>query len=256
MYKAFAVISAPVIALILLQVISAQGDDSREQQSQSNDSVATQAASSDSTTATTEATQEPAPATHKTAVVAGGCFWCTETDFEKCPGVIDVVSGYSGGTTENPNYHTYHDGRHTECSLVTYDPAKVTYAGIVEWLIKHIDPTDGNGQFADRGEGYMPIIFYESESEKADAERILKLVEAKQIFKLPLQVAVRERSTFWPAEEYHQDYHTKEERHYKRYRNASQRDDLIDHAWGKSRNVLEFEGSLPAGVIQKSVKTK
>ncbi len=162
----------------------------------------------------------------KTAVLAGGCFWCTETDFEKCPGVVDVVSGYSGGTTERPNYQTYHDGHHTECALITYDPAKVTFGGLVEWLVKHIDATDATGQFYDRGEGYMPIVFYANEDEKVSAERVFKAIDEMKILKKPVSIALKERTEFWPAEEYHQDYHHKQNYRYSQYRTGSGRDRL------------------------------
>ncbi len=213
----------------------------------------TQMASAQESGSTTEAKPLDTDDGYKSAILGGGCFWCTETDFAKCPGVVDVVSGYSGGTTQNPNYQTYHDGHHTECALITYDPKKVTFGGLVEWLVKHIDATDGGGQFFDRGDGYMPIVFYENEEEKAAAEKVFKAIEAMKVLKKPLKIELKERTTFWPAEAYHQDYHLRNTAHYERYRTASGRDRYIKNVWGKRANTLEIEGSLPPGAVNKKV---
>jgi peptide methionine sulfoxide reductase msrA/msrB len=189
----------------------------------------------------------------KTAVLGGGCFWCTETDFEHCPGVIDVVSGYSGGTTENPNYSTYHDGHHTECALITYDPKKVTFGGLVEWLVKHIDPTDAGGQFYDRGDGYKPIVFYENEEEKEAAQKVFDAIDAKKVFDAPIKIELAERSKFWPAEDYHQNYHKTNAAHYRQYRTSSGRNNFVKKAWGKKADTLELPGSIPKGTVSKGV---
>ena len=202
----------------------------------------------ESPTAKPTSTQQTA-----TAVFAGGCFWCVETDFDHAPGVIDVVSGYSGGTTANPTYQTYHDGHHLEVVQVTYDPTKVTYAGLVEWLIKHIDPTDATGQFVDRGEGYKPAIFYADEQEKQAAERVLEQIEAMGVFKRPLRVELLPRSEFYPAEGYHQNFKSTSAAHYRRYRLGTGRDRFTRSVWGKRADVLELEGAYPAGVSGKRV---
>ena len=188
-----------------------------------------------------------------TAVFAGGCFWCVETDFDHAPGVIDVVSGYSGGTTENPTYQTYHDGHHIEVVQVTYDPTKVTYAGLVEWLIKHIDPTDATGQFVDRGDGYKPAIFYADAEEKQAAERVLEQIEAMGVFKKPLRVELLPRSEFYPAEGYHQNFKRTSTAHYTRYRSGTGRDRFSRSVWGKRANILELPGAYPEGVSGKQV---
>ena len=188
-----------------------------------------------------------------TAVFAGGCFWCVETDFDHAPGVLDVVSGYSGGTTANPTYQTYHDGHHLEVVQVTYDPTKVTYAGLVEWLIKHIDPTDATGQFVDRGEGYKPAIFYADEEEKQAAERVLEQIEAMGVFKRPLRVEVLPRTEFYPAEGYHQNFKNTSAAHYRRYRIGTGRDRFTRSVWGKRASVLELPGAYPEGVSGKRV---
>lgn len=200
-----------------------------------------------------QAADPKSSAATKTAILAGGCFWCTETDFEHCPGVTDVVSGYSGGTTENPNYSTYHDGHHTECSLITYDPKKVTYAGLVEWLVKHINPTDADGQFADRGDGYKPIVFYENDEEKKAAQGVFDAIDAKKVFNDPIQIELRERSEFWPAEAGHQDFHKTNAAHYREYRSASGRTAFIKKYWGKKADILELPQSTPKGAISKGV---
>lgn len=191
-----------------------------------------------------------------TAVLGGGCFWCTDSDFSHCPGVIDVVSGFCGGTTKNPTYENYHNGHHTECSLITYDPKKVTYAGLVEWLVKHTDPTDADGQFMDRGDGYRATVFYENEKQKVAAQKVFDAINAKWVYKSPIQIALRERTEFWPAEDAQQDYHVKSIERYKQYRKDSGRSKFIDEHWGNKADVLELHGSLPSGAISKSVVEK
>lgn len=191
---------------------------------------------------------------YETAILGGGCFWCVETDLEHAPGVIDVVSGYSGGTTANPNYQTYHDGHHTEVVQVTYDPSKVTYAGLVEWLIKHIDPTDPGGQFYDRGDGYKPVVYYANDEEKAAAERVIQAIDNMKVYPKPLAVEVAPRQAFYPAEAYHQDYHRKAPSAYQRYRTASGRPRLTKSIWGDRLNKLELPGAYPDGVVERNVR--
>ena len=168
----------------------------------------------------------------KTAILAGGCFWCVEADLEKVPGVTDVVSGYSGGTAENPTYENYAAGGHREVVLVTYDPSAVSLAGLVEYLIKHSDPTDPEGSFYDRGREYAPAVYYETATEKAAAESVIERIDALGIYDKPIAVAVLPRAPFYPAEEYHQDYYRKNYVKYSYYRNASGRDAFIQAHWG------------------------
>ncbi len=168
----------------------------------------------------------------KTAIFGGGCFWCTESDFEKVPGVTDVVSGYSGGTSESPTYENYAVGGHREVVLVTYDPSVVNFAGLVEYLIVHSDPTDGEGSFYDRGAEYAPAVYYETAQEKRDAEQVIARIDNLKVYENPLAVAVLPRSAFYPAEEYHQDYYRKNYVKYSYYRNASGRDAFIESHWG------------------------
>lgn len=175
---------------------------------------------------------DTAPDTMATAMFGNGCFWCAEADFEKVPGVENVVSGYAGGTTENPTYGNYAAGGHREVVLVTYDPMRVSFAQLVEHTIKHGDPTDAEGSFFDRGVEYAPAVYYASPSEQADAERVISAVDAMHVFDKPLALAVLPAITFYPAEEYHQDYYQKNPLKYAYYRHGSGRDAFIEKHWG------------------------
>jgi len=188
---------------------------------------------------------DPVPADTATAILAGGCFWCVESDFAKLPGVRDVVSGYSGGTTANPNYENYANGRHVEVVKVNYNPQKVTYAGLIEWLIKHSDPTDAKGSFGDRGPQYRPVVYYENESEKAVAESVIATIDAMDIYNKKLAVQVARREKFWPAEDYHQNYAKNSLVKYDYYRYQSGRDAFIKKHWGDRAKKLELTGSIP-----------
>jgi methionine-S-sulfoxide reductase len=170
-----------------------------------------------------------------TAIFAGGCFWCVQSDLEKIPEVISVVSGYSGGTTDKPTYENYAGGGHREVVEVTYDPTKTTYRQLVHHLLRHTDPTDAGGSFADRGESYSPAVYYSSEEERKVAEEVIKEIEDSGRFSEPLAVAVEPRQPFWPAEEYHQDYATKNPEHYKAYRVGSGREAFIQKHWGEEK---------------------
>jgi len=168
----------------------------------------------------------------KTALFAGGCFWCVEADFSKVQGVIDVVSGYAGGTTENPIYENYSAGGHREVVEVTYDPTLVQYEDLVLYLIKHTNPTDADGSFYDRGPQYTPAIYFDSDDEKHLAEVVIADVNARHIFKDQLNTPVIPRVQFWPAEAYHQDYSVKNPIRYNYYRRGSGRDKFIEENWG------------------------
>lgn len=176
---------------------------------------------------------------YKTAIFAGGCFWCVESDFKKISdGLVDAVSGYAGGTTENPTYENYAKGGHKEVVEVTYDPAKVTYETLVEYLLKHIDPTDSGGSFHDRGEGYTSAIYYENEQEKAVAEKVVARMGTMGAFNAPIVTPVLPKPTFWPAEEYHQNYAKNNPERYERYRVGSGRADFVTRTWkGKEIRV-------------------
>lgn len=174
------------------------------------------------------------PSETKTMLVAGGCFWCVEADLEKLPGVVAAVSGYAGGDTTNPTYETYKNNGHREVVEVTYDPNLVSYEAIVIYALKHMDPTDGEGSFYDRGAGYAPAVYYENETEKQIIEQLIKEINDQGPYDKPLAVAIAERPTFYPAEAYHQDYYkgSLSSVKYQYYRRASGRDAFIEKYWG------------------------
>ncbi|MUK68289.1 peptide-methionine (R)-S-oxide reductase MsrB [Aliivibrio fischeri] len=171
------------------------------------------------------------------ATLAGGCFWCTESDLEKLDGVVDVVSGYSGGTLENPTYKQVSSGTsgHIEVIQVTFDPKVVSYEQILDHLFRHIDPTDNKGSFVDRGPQYRPAIFYHNEDQKVIAQNFMKDIDAAGIFPKPLATELIEFKTFWPAEAYHQDYYKRNPIRYKYYRHGSGRDKYLDSVFGEDR---------------------
>lgn len=174
----------------------------------------------------------------KTALLANGCFWCVEHDLEKVNGIIDVVSGYAGGNAENPTYKNYIAGGHREVVMVTYDASTVTFANLVEHIIKHGDPTDTHGSFGDRGSQYAPAIYYENDTEKNEAYRVIKAIDALHVFEKPLPLAVLPRVKFWPAEDYHQNYGDVNPIRYTYYRTASGRDNFIKKYWGDSADTF------------------
>ncbi|MCA9362846.1 peptide-methionine (R)-S-oxide reductase MsrB, partial [Candidatus Kaiserbacteria bacterium] len=178
----------------------------------------------------------------RTMIVAGGCFWCVEADLEKINGVIEVVSGYSGGTTKNPTYEDYGKGGHREVVEVTYDANQVSFEDILIVAMKTTDPTDDDGTFHDRGDKYSPAFYYENEEQRQIIENLIKEVNQYGPYDKPLAIDVEERATFWPAEEYHQDYYkgTLSQLKYKYYRNASGRDDLILKYWGVNDHSSEL----------------
>ncbi|MEX0917591.1 MAG: peptide-methionine (R)-S-oxide reductase MsrB [Candidatus Paceibacterota bacterium] len=169
-----------------------------------------------------------------TMLVAGGCFWCVEADLEKLPGVTEVVSGYAEGTNEDPTYQNYAQNGHREVAEVRYDPNVVSFEEVLIYAMKHMDPTDGDGSFHDRGEYYSPAFYYENEEQKAIIEQLIADVNENGPYEKPLAVDVLPRPEFWPAEEYHQDYYKKgiSSLKYKYYRNASGRDAFIKEHWG------------------------
>lgn len=168
----------------------------------------------------------------ETAVLGNGCFWCVEHDLREVGGVLDVTSGYTGGTTESPTYENYAEGGHREVVLVTYDPRRVSFANLVEHIVKHGDPTDAGGSFYDRGPQYAPAIYFATETEKNDARKVIDAIDELRVFEKPLPLVIIPRVQFWPAEEYHQNYAEKNPLRYKYYRNGSGRDAFIKKHWG------------------------
>jgi peptide methionine sulfoxide reductase msrA/msrB len=168
------------------------------------------------------------------ATFAGGCFWCIEADFEKVPGVVKVISGYTGGDQVDPTYEEVSSGRtnHLEAVQVYYDPSTVAYEELLDIFWRHIDPTDEGGQFVDRGSQYCTAIFYHNEEQKGSAQRSKKDLAASGRFDKPIATEIREFEAFYEAEAYHQDYYKNNPLRYKLYRRGSGRDQFIDKTWG------------------------
>lgn len=173
------------------------------------------------------------------AVFAGGCFWCTERDFEKLGPVIEAISGYAGGRIENPTYKQVSSGEteHVEAVAVYYDSTLITYEQLVAYHLQHHDPTDDGGQFVDKGYQYSPHIFYNSTTEKQTAEKVMQSYQ--QYFEKPLVTQIREFTTFYPAEEYHQNFYKKNPVRYATYRHLSGRDQYLASQWGKFTRTEE-----------------
>ncbi len=173
------------------------------------------------------------PSGTASAVFAGGCFWCSESDFEKIDGVLDVISGYTGGHVAHPTYQQVCAGGtgHVEAVQVLYDPSRVDYERLLDVYWRHIDPTDPGGQFVDRGQQYRSVIFYADEAQKRSAEASRDRLAAGGPFKKPIVTEILPLAEFYPAEDYHQDYHQKNPLRYQFYRRASGRDGFIEKAW-------------------------
>jgi peptide methionine sulfoxide reductase msrA/msrB len=167
------------------------------------------------------------------ATFAGGCFWCMEPPFEKLDGVVEVVSGYTGGTKEDPTYEEVCSGQtgHLEAVQVVFDPGKVSYSELLRVFWQNIDPTDAGGQFVDRGSQYGTGIFYHNDVQKALAERSKELLEGAGIFATPIVTEIRESTRFYNAEDYHQDYYKKCPVRYKGYKALSGREQYIQKVW-------------------------
>lgn len=171
----------------------------------------------------------------ETAILAGGCFWCIEADYEKLEGIIDVVSGYIGGKIKNPTYKQVSSGRtqHIEAVKISYDAEKISYTQILDFFWRHIDPTRDDGQFCDRGNQYRPAIFYQDETQKKLAFSSEKTINKIKPFKDDLKVLIEPASEFYLAEEYHQDYYKKNPLRYRYYRFSCRRDARVEELWGK-----------------------
>ncbi|MBI5606484.1 MAG: peptide-methionine (R)-S-oxide reductase MsrB [Deltaproteobacteria bacterium] len=181
--------------------------------------------------------------TSQQATLAGGCFWCTEADFEKLPGVSKVISGYTGGHKKNPTYKEVSAGTtgHVEAIQVFYDPSRVSYTTLLDYFWRHIDPTDPGGQFVDRGEQYRSIIFYHDEEQKKLAEKSKEALMRSGRFTKPIATEILPFTQFYEAEEYHQDYAKKNPLRYKYYRYNSGRDQFLKKNWGESKLNLPIE---------------
>ena len=179
-----------------------------------------------------EATR-PIPAGAATAIFAGGCFWCVEYDFEKLDGVYEVESGYTGGHVPNPSYYQVGAGGtgHAEAVRVYYDPAKLSYAQLVDYFWRHIDPTAKDRQFCDAGSEYRSAIFWQDENQRKTAEASRDALLQSGRFPA-IHTEIAPASSFYRAEEYHQDYYKKNPLRYAYYRNACGRDARVAQHWG------------------------
>ena len=171
----------------------------------------------------------------ETLIVAGGCFWCVESDFEKHEGVIKAVSGYINGSVPNPSYRQVAGKKtgHFEAVEITYDPAKVSLNELTEYFWKTIDPTDAYGQFCDKGSPYKTALFYQNDQQKQVFEMSLNTISTTKPFEAAIVTEVLAAQTFYLAEEYHQDYYKKNKIRYKYYRASCRRDARIEDLWGE-----------------------
>ncbi|OGP51125.1 MAG: methionine sulfoxide reductase [Deltaproteobacteria bacterium RBG_13_43_22] len=182
----------------------------------------------------------------KIATFAGGCFWCSEADFEKIPGVIDVISGYIGGDKKDPTYQEVCEGStgHLEAIQVRYDPTKISYQGLLNVFWKHIDPTDPGGQFADRGSQYQTAIFYHDGEQKKMAENSKEALSRSGKFAKPIVTEIRPAVNFYKAESYHQNYCQRNPLKYRNYRWGSGRDRFIVENWAEKKPIPPAEGEI------------
>ncbi|MFZ0131292.1 MAG: peptide-methionine (R)-S-oxide reductase MsrB [Desulfobacterales bacterium] len=206
-----------------------------------------------STGAKATAQMDGKPGSTRSAVFAGGCFWCTESDFEKIDGVIEAVSGYTGGAMADPNYEQVSAGGtgHVEAVKVVYDPTKITYAQLLDVFWRHVDPTDGGGQFVDRGSQYRSAIFYADEGELQMAEDSKKKLAESGRFDKPIVTDILPLGEFYPAEAYHQDYYKKNPIRYHWYRSGSGRDQFLEKVWGAATSMV-----TPQKKMQKVTMTR
>jgi glutaredoxin-like YruB-family protein len=176
------------------------------------------------------------------ATFAGGCFWCMQPPFQQTEGVIEAVSGYAGGSKVNPSYEEVSSGTtgHLESVQVTYDPEKVSYEKLLGVFWTQIDPTDPEGQFADKGSQYRTAIFYHDEEQKRVAESSKKKLDDSGKFKKPVATGIRPFTTFYPAEEYHQNYAQKKPREYEQYKKYSGRESFIEKTWKTGTKVKVY----------------
>ena len=168
------------------------------------------------------------------ATFAGGCFWCVESDFDSVPGVVSTTSGYTGGDLVDPTYKRVSAGGtgHREAVRIVYDPTKTSYATLLDVFWHSVDPTDGGGQFCDRGESYATAIFANSAEQKRLAEDSKRALERSAVLERPIVTPIERAGPFYPAEGYHQDYYEKNPIRYNFYRYRCGRDDRIEDLWG------------------------
>lgn len=194
----------------------------------------------------------------KIATFAGGCFWCTEAAFQEIPGVLDAVSGYSGGSEEDATYAKVSSGKtqHFESAQITYNPDKISYEELLDIFWKSIDPVDENGQFADKGNQYKTAIIHHNDEQKVMAEKSKKALEESGQFDKPITTKILPFKSFYPAEEYHQDYYLKRTASYQSYKVGSGRVDTLKEIWEnydkKEDNLKEKLTALQYKVTQEN----
>ena len=169
------------------------------------------------------------------ATFAGGCFWCVESDFDTVPGVVETISGYTGGAADNPTYKQVAEGGtgHREAVQIRYDPKQVSYERLLHIFWRSVDPTDDGGQFCDRGESYQTAIFAGNEEERRLAEASKEALGQSMVLDAPVVTPIEPAGKFYPAEDYHQDYYEKNPFRYRYYRFACRRDSKVQQVWGK-----------------------
>lgn len=177
-----------------------------------------------------------APARTQLATFAMGCFWCGETQFEGQPGVLAVISGYTGGPEQNPTYEQVSNHRtgHYEAIQITFDPTRTSYEKLLDMFWHAVDPTQGDGQFCDRGKQYRSAVFVHDAGQRRAALESKRRIEASGVLKKPIVTAILDASRFWPAEEYHQDFWKKDPERYRSYRQGCGRDAQLARLWGKA----------------------
>jgi peptide-methionine (S)-S-oxide reductase len=179
---------------------------------------------------------DPAPAATAIATFAGGCFWCMEPPYDALDGVLETISGYTGGQLERPSYEQVSAGGtgHYEAVQIRFDPQRVSYEKLLEVFWRNVDPTDAGGQFCDRGDQYRSAIFVHDDAQRAAADASLRAHEASGRFPAPLATRILPAATFWPAEAYHQDYYRENPIRYRFYRKSCGRDARLEKVWGKA----------------------
>lgn len=179
--------------------------------------------------------QAKTPSHTAVAIFAGGCFWCLESDMDKVPGVVQTISGYTGGHVDNPSYKQVSNGGtgHYEAVKVIYDPAQVSYPTLLKAFWHNVDPLDGDGQFCDKGDQYRSAIFYLNNTQKKQAEASkTEMLKSGKFDHIATKILAA--GTFYPAEEYHQGYYKKNPVRYKYYRYSCGRDQRLEAVWGGS----------------------
>jgi peptide-methionine (S)-S-oxide reductase len=181
------------------------------------------------------AENDPKATSTATAVFAGGCFWCMEKPFDDLEGVVSTTSGYTGGTVPNPTYEQVGEGGtgHVEAVQVVYDPKRVSYEKLLEVFWPNVDPTDGGGQFCDRGDEYLSVIFVRNDEERQLAEKSKAAAEKKKRVPEPIVTRIVQAAPFYPAEDYHQNYYQENPIRYRYYRYSCGRDKRLAEVWGE-----------------------